>query len=104
MQTTAYVKAPKLLAEKINKGRRDSHNIRIGNSIEELANAWRARQHKAKRKEKAKILDGFVTLTGYYHKVAIHTRRKKPRSEGWRRRPRVYTNEVKAALLGVVTV
>ncbi len=33
-------------------------------SIEELITAWRARYHKANRKEKTKILDEFVALTG----------------------------------------
>jgi len=68
-------------------------------SIEELLKAWRARYLKANRKEKAKILDEFVALTGYHRKAAIRAFRRKPRATDRRGRPRVYTNEVKAALL-----
>jgi hypothetical protein len=69
------------------------------NSIEELIKAWRTRYHKANRNEKAKILDEFVALTGYHRKAAIRAFRRKPRAKDRRGRPRVYTNEVKAALL-----
>ena len=68
-------------------------------SIEELITAWRARYHKAKHKEKTKILDEFVALIGYHRKAAIRALGRKPRSKDRRGRPRVYTNEVKAALL-----
>jgi len=68
-------------------------------SIEELLKAWRARYLKANRKEKTKILDEFVALTGYHRKAAIRAFRRKPRATDRRGRPRMYTNEVKATLL-----
>ncbi|MCR4403949.1 MAG: hypothetical protein NUW06_01405 [Candidatus Acetothermia bacterium] len=48
-------------------------------------------------------MDEFVVITGYYRKSAIRLLRRgpNPRSFDRRRRPKVYTNEVKAALLQV---
>ena len=56
-------------------------------SIEEVINASKTRYDKANRKEKKKILDEFVALTGYNRKAAIRALRRKPRSKDRRRRP-----------------
>ena len=69
------------------------------NSIEELIKSWRSRYHSADRKGKTKILDEFVALTGYHRKAAIRAFKRKPKAKDRRGRPRVYTNEVKAALI-----
>ena len=69
------------------------------NSVEELIKAWRPRYRKASRKEKGRILDEFVALTGYHRKSAIRALTRRPKITDRRGRPRTYTNEVKAALL-----
>ncbi len=72
-------------------------------SIRELVESWRPRYLKADRKGKTEILNEFVALSGYHRKAAIRVLRKgyKPRSWDRRGRPRVYTPDVKAALLEV---
>jgi len=52
------------------------------NSVEELVQAWRPRYLKAKRKEKAKILDEFVALSGYHRKAVIRLLRGRRRRKG----------------------
>jgi hypothetical protein len=68
-------------------------------SIKELIRAWGPRYRMASRKEKTKILDEFVALTGYHRKSAIRALTRKPRPKDTRGRPRTYTNEVKATLI-----
>ena len=48
------------------------------------------------------MLDEFVALTGYHRKAAIHVLRKGRKPKKWDRRgrPRIYTNQVKAAPIG----
>jgi len=72
-------------------------------SIAELVESWRPRYLRASRKEKSLILDEFVALTGYHRKSAIRLLRNGRRSRAMDRRgrPRVYTPDVKAALLQV---
>ena len=72
-------------------------------SIRELVESWRPRYLKASCKEKSRILDEFVALTGYHRKSAIRLLRHgyRPKHLDRRRRPRVYTPDVKAALLQV---
>jgi hypothetical protein len=72
-------------------------------SLEELVNTWRPRYLRASRKEKTLILDEFVALTHYHRKAAIRLLRKGRKPKRWDRRgrPRVYTNQVKAALIEV---
>ena len=72
-------------------------------SIRELVESWRPRYLGASRKEKSQILDEFVALTGYHRKSAIRLLRHgyRPKHLDRRGRPRVYTPDVKAALLQV---
>jgi len=71
-------------------------------SLEELIRTWRPRYLQATRKEKTLILDEFVALTGYHRKAAIRVLRKGRKPKRWDRRgPKIYTNEVKAALLEI---
>jgi len=72
-------------------------------SLEELMEAVRPRYVRARRMEKGRILDEFVAITGYHRKSAIRllNHGRKPRSWDKRGRPRVYTNEVKSALIQV---
>ena len=72
-------------------------------SLEELISSWRPRYLRASRKEKTLILDEFVALTGYHRKAAIRVLRKGRKPKRWDRRgrPKIYTNEVKAALLEI---
>jgi len=72
-------------------------------SIRELVESWRPRYLGASRKEKSRILDEFVALTGYHRKSAIRLLRHgyRPKHLDRRGRPRVYTPDVKAALLTV---
>ncbi|MBC7344826.1 MAG: hypothetical protein H5U03_05320 [Clostridia bacterium] len=75
-------------------------------SIRELVESWRPRYLEASRKEKSRILDEFVALTGYHRKSAIRLLRHgyRPKQLDRRGRPRVYTPDVKAALLTVCAV
>ena len=72
-------------------------------SIAELVESWRPRYLKASREEKTLILNEFVALTGYHRKSAIRLLRngRKPKHLDRRGRPRIYTPDVKAALLEV---
>ena len=72
-------------------------------SIAELVESWRPRYLRASRKEKTLILNEFVALTGYHRKSAIRLLRngRKPKHLDRRGRPRIYTPDVKAALLEV---
>ena len=72
-------------------------------SIRELVESWRPRYVEASRKEKSRILDEFAALTGYHRKSAIRLLRHgyPPKHLDRRGRPRVYTPDVKAALLTV---
>jgi len=72
-------------------------------SIAELVESWQPRYLKASRKEKTLILNEFVALTGYHRKSAIRLLRhgRKPKHLDRRGRPRIYTPDVKAALLEV---
>lgn len=72
-------------------------------SIRELVESWRPRYLRASRKEKTRILDEFVALTGYHRKSAIRLLRhgyRPPRLDR-RGRPRRYAPDVKATLLAV---
>ncbi|MCS7240784.1 MAG: hypothetical protein NZ651_06040 [Candidatus Bipolaricaulota bacterium] len=72
-------------------------------SIRELVGSWRPWYSRASRKEKSQILEEFAALTGYHRKSAIRLLRHgyRPRHLDRRGRPRVYTPDVKAALLQV---
>lgn len=72
-------------------------------SLEGLVDVVRSRYLQARRQGKTQTLDEFVAIAGYHRKSAIRLLRKglKPRSQDRRRRPRVYINEVKAALIQV---
>jgi hypothetical protein len=72
-------------------------------SVAEVVRAVRPRYLRAKRRDKTRILDEFVALTGYHRKTAIRALRNGRRPTTWDRRgrPRVYTPDVKAALLQV---
>jgi len=72
-------------------------------SIAELVESWWPRYLKANREEKTFILNEFVALTGYHRKPAIRFLRngRKPKHLDRRGRPRIYTHNVKAALLAV---
>ena len=67
-------------------------------SIAELGESWRPRYLRASRKEKSRILNEFVAITGYHRKSAIRLPRngRKPKHLDRRGRPRVYTPDVKA--------
>ncbi|QAA75905.1 MAG: Mobile element protein [Candidatus Bipolaricaulis sibiricus] len=72
-------------------------------SVAEVVGALRARYLRARRGDKTMILDEFVALTGYHRKAAIRVLRngRRPQGRNRRGRPRVYTPDVKAALLQV---
>lgn len=72
-------------------------------SVAEVVRVVRPRYLRAKRRDKTRILDEFVALTGYHRKAAIRVLRngRKPTTWDRRGRPRVYTPDVKAALLQV---
>lgn len=72
-------------------------------SVAEVVGALRARYLRARRGDKTRILDEFVALTGYHRKAAIRVLRngRKPKGGDCRGRPRMYTPDVKAALLQV---
>lgn len=72
-------------------------------SVAEVVGALRPRYLRARRSDKTKILDEFVALTGYHRKAAIRALRNRRTSKGGERRgrPRLYTPDVKAALLQV---
>ena len=72
-------------------------------SVAEVVGALRPRYLRAKRGDKTRILDEFVALTGYHRKAAIRVLRngRRPKGRNRRGRPRVYTPDVKAALLQV---
>jgi len=69
----------------------------------ELIHSWRPPYLRAGRKEKTNILDEFVALTGYHRKATIWLLRKGRKPKRWDRRgrPKIYTNQVKAALIEV---
>ena len=68
-------------------------------SIEELVKAWGPRYRMASRKEKTRILDEFVAVTGYHRKSAIRAFTRKAKATDRRGWPRIYTNEVKTVLI-----
>jgi hypothetical protein len=72
-------------------------------SVAEVVGALRPRYLRARRGDKTMILDEFVALTGYHRKAAIRVLRngRNPKGRDRRGRPRVYTPDVKAALLQV---
>ena len=72
-------------------------------SVAEVVGALRPRYLRARRGDKTMILDEFVALTGYHRKAAIRVLRsgRRPKGRDRRGRPRVYTPDVKAALLQV---
>jgi len=72
-------------------------------SIRELVESWRPRYVEASRKEKSRILDEFVALTGYHRKSAIQLLRHGYRPKHLDRRGQacVYSPDVKATLLEV---
>lgn len=57
-------------------------------SILEYAEAVRGRYHSASRKEKGKIVDEFVRVTGYHRKAVVRMLHKSPKLLGSRRRGR----------------
>ncbi|HAF69840.1 TPA: hypothetical protein DCL37_00545 [Candidatus Acetothermia bacterium] len=65
--------------------------------------SWRPRYLEASRKEKGQTLDEFVALTSYQRKSAIRLLRHgyRPKHLDQRGQPRLYTPDVKAALLPV---
>lgn len=68
-------------------------------SIEEYAQAIRARYFKARKTERSKLLDEFCATTGYHRKAAIRLLRRSLQPPGRRRgRPRVYGPAVTQAL------
>ena len=72
-------------------------------SIRELVESWRPRYLRASQKEKSRILEEFVAVTLYHRKSAIRLLRHGYRSSHLDRRgrPRLYTPDVKTALLEV---
>lgn len=73
-------------------------------SIKELIQAWRPRYLTTQRKEKTQILDELVALTGYHRKAIMRLLRGRSRKQANATRggrPRTYTNEGKAALIGL---
>jgi hypothetical protein len=72
-------------------------------SVAEVVGALRPCYLRARRGDKTRILDEFVALTGYHRKAAIRVLRngRKPKGGDCRGRPRMYTRDVKAALLQV---
>ena len=69
-------------------------------SIQEYTKAVRERYLRASKKEKGRILDEFVNVTGYHRKSAIRLLRRKRRGIPWRRRgrPRQYGSGAVEAL------
>jgi len=70
-------------------------------SIAELIQAWRPKYKRACRREKGRILDELEHLTGYHRKSLIRALSRRSVRKGHRGRPRLYTNEVRAALVEV---
>jgi len=72
-------------------------------SIAELVETWQPPHLKASRKEKILILNEFVALTDYYCNFVIRLLRngRRPKHLDRQGRPRLYTPDVKAALLEV---
>jgi len=70
-------------------------------SIAEVVEALCPRYLRAKRGDKTRIGDEFVALTGYHRKAAIRVFRngRRPKGRDRRGRPRVYSPDVKAALV-----
>jgi len=60
------------------------------NSIEEYTEAVRGRYLKARKREKGRILDEFVLVTGYHRKAAIRLLRRETQPGKKRGRPRRY--------------
>ena len=71
-------------------------------SKRELVQRLQSRYLKANRKEKTKILDEFVAITGLHRKAAIRSlrRQNKPNKE-CRGRRKIYTGSVVAALVQI---
>ncbi len=68
----------------------------------ELLEAIRPRYLRTNRKEKTRILDEVVTITGYHRKHAIRLLKHGVKPSGKKRgRPKVYTGEVVSALIKV---
>jgi len=72
-------------------------------TLDELIEALRPRYLRASRKEKTRILEELVAITGYHRKAAIRVLSKGRKPKAWDRlgRPSKYTNDVKAALIAV---
>jgi hypothetical protein len=71
-------------------------------SIAELANTWRPRYLRASRKEKTRILDEFVALTGYHrsaHEIEYFTGQvRHPGAQKWKETKKVGQAERDAEL------
>ena len=75
-------------------GRRISMATRI-----ELLQVLRCRYRSSTRREKGRILDEFVAISGYHRKHAIRLLNQTPTGSGKRDRRRVYDERVRQALV-----